>query len=164
LQTIDTRIKLASALAKQWFGVYITPESPNDDWLLDGLAGFLTDMFIKQFLGNNEARYRRYKANCAVCKADDSGAMCLSSSPSCRDLFGTHSIGMHGKIRSWKSGAVLQMLEKQMGSDSFRKILQKIISRAKDPSNSIRSLSTKEVTRLCLFYMLRSKRSTYFLY
>ncbi|ANM58552.1 TBP-associated factor 2 [Arabidopsis thaliana] len=143
-QTIDTRIKLASALAKQWFGVYITPESPNDDWLLDGLAGFLTDMFIKQFLGNNEARYRRYKANCAVCKADDSGAMCLSSSPSCRDLFGTHSIGMHGKIRSWKSGAVLQMLEKQMGSDSFRKILQKIISRAKDPSNSIRSLSTKE--------------------
>ncbi|AAF36740.1 unknown protein; 58745-68005 [Arabidopsis thaliana] len=125
-QTIDTRIKLASALAKQWFGVYITPESPNDDWLLDGLAGFLTDMFIKQFLGNNEARYRRYKANCAVCKADDSGAMCLSSSPSCRDLFGTHSIGMHGKIRSWKS------------------ILQKIISRAKDPSNSIRSLSTKE--------------------
>lgn len=31
------------------------------DWLLDGLAGFLTDMFIKQFLGNNEARYRRYK-------------------------------------------------------------------------------------------------------
>jgi transcription initiation factor TFIID subunit 2 len=60
-QTIDTRIKLASALAKQWFGVYITPESPNDDWLLDGLAGFLTDMFIKQFLGNNEARYRRYK-------------------------------------------------------------------------------------------------------
>ncbi|EOA34769.1 hypothetical protein CARUB_v10022342mg [Capsella rubella] len=143
-QTIDTRSKLASALAKQWFGVYITPESPNDDWLLEGLAGFLTDMFIKQFLGNNEARYRRYKANCAVCKADDSGAMCLSASPSCKDLFGTHSIGMLGKIRSWKSGAVLQMLEKQMGSDSFRKILQKIISRAKDPSNSIRSLSTKE--------------------
>ncbi|CAN8234934.1 unnamed protein product [Cochlearia groenlandica] len=143
-QTIDTRIKLASALAKQWFGVYITPDSPNDDWLLDGLAGFLTDMFIKQFLGNNEARYRRYKANCAVCKADDSGAMCMSASPSCKDLFGTHSIGMHGKIRSWKSGAVLQMLEKQMGSDTFRKILQKIISRAKDPSNAIRSLSTKE--------------------
>ncbi|KAJ0255750.1 Transcription initiation factor TFIID subunit 2 [Hirschfeldia incana] len=143
-QIIDTRIKLASALAKQWFGVYIVPESPNDDWLLDGLAGFLTDMFIKQFLGNNEARYRRYKANSAVCKADDSGAMCLSASSSCKDLFGTHSIGMHGKIRSWKSGAVLQMLEKQMGSESFRKILQKIISRAKDPSNAIRSLSTKE--------------------
>lgn len=31
------------------------------EWLLDGLAGFLTDFFIKKHLGNNEARYRRYK-------------------------------------------------------------------------------------------------------
>lgn len=30
LQTIDTRIKLAYALARQWFGVYISPEAPND--------------------------------------------------------------------------------------------------------------------------------------
>jgi len=28
---------------------------------LDGLAGFLTEIFIKRFLGNNEARYRRFK-------------------------------------------------------------------------------------------------------
>ena len=30
------------------------------EWLLDGLAGFLIDFFIKKHLGNNEARYRRY--------------------------------------------------------------------------------------------------------
>lgn len=102
-QTIDTRIKLADALARQWFGAYITPEAPSDgklvwslfvllsgdleywfwfipfscskdyiyfkmvvwflssEWLLDGLAGFMTDLFIKKYLGNNEARYRRYK-------------------------------------------------------------------------------------------------------
>ncbi|KAL0924631.1 hypothetical protein M5K25_005478 [Dendrobium thyrsiflorum] len=60
-QTIETRIKLAYALARQWFGVYIVAEEPNDEWLLEGLAGFLTDSFIKGFLGNNEARYRRYK-------------------------------------------------------------------------------------------------------
>lgn len=29
-QIIETRIKLAFALARQWFGVYITPEEPND--------------------------------------------------------------------------------------------------------------------------------------
>lgn len=34
------------------------------EWLLDGLAGFLTDNFIKRFLGNNEARYRRFKVCC----------------------------------------------------------------------------------------------------
>lgn len=35
-QTIDTRVKLAYALARQWFGVYITPEAPNDGNLLTG--------------------------------------------------------------------------------------------------------------------------------
>ncbi|XVE64086.1 hypothetical protein DITRI_Ditri07aG0072800 [Diplodiscus trichospermus] len=142
-QTIDTRIKLAFALARQWFGVFITPEAPNDEWLLDGLAGFLTDLFIKKFLGNNEARYRRYKANCAVCKADDSGATALSSSYACKDLYGTHSVGLHGKIRSWKSVAILQMLEKQMGPDFFKKILQAIISRAQSAC-PVRTISTKE--------------------
>lgn len=33
-QTIETRIKLAYALARQWFGVYITPEAPNDGNIL----------------------------------------------------------------------------------------------------------------------------------
>ncbi|XP_027333362.1 transcription initiation factor TFIID subunit 2 isoform X2 [Abrus precatorius] len=143
-QTIDTRVKLAYALALQWFGVYITAEAPNDEWLLDGLAGFLTDFFIKKHLGNNEARYRRYKANCAVCKVDNSGATALSCSASCKDLYGTQSIGLYGKIRSWKSVAVLQMLEKQMGPESFRRILQTIVSRAQDKTRSVKTLSTKE--------------------
>ncbi|ESW27142.1 hypothetical protein PHAVU_003G177400 [Phaseolus vulgaris] len=143
-QTIDTRVKLAYALARQWFGVYITPEAPNDEWLLDGLAGFLTDFYIKKHLGNNEARYRRYKANCAVCKVDNGGATALSCSASCKDLYGTQFIGLYGKIRSWKSVAVLQMLEKQMGPESFRRILQTIVSRAQDKTRSMKTLSTKE--------------------
>ncbi|XP_057420384.1 transcription initiation factor TFIID subunit 2 isoform X3 [Lotus japonicus] len=143
-QTIDTRVKLAYALARQWFGVYISPEAPNDEWLLEGLAGFLTDFFIKKHLGNNEARYLRYKANCAVCKVDNSGATALSCSASCKDLYGTQSIGLYGKIRSWKSVAVLQMLEKQMGPESFRRILQTIVARAQDKSRSMKTLSTKE--------------------
>lgn len=143
-QTIETRIKLAYALARQWFGVYITPEAPCDEWLLDGLAGFLTDSFIKRFLGNNEARYRRYKANCVVCQADDSGATSLSSTLASKDLYGTQIIGFYGKIRSWKSVAVLQMLEKQMGPESFRKILQNIVMRARDGGRYLRTLSTKE--------------------
>ncbi|CAI0547843.1 unnamed protein product [Linum tenue] len=141
-QTLDTCIKLSFALARQWFGIYIAPEEPTDEWLLDGLAGFLTDLFIKKFLGNNEARYRRYKANCAVCKAEDP-VITLSSSTSCKDLYGTHGIGIYGKLRSWKSVTILQMLEKQMGPESFRRILQKVVSRAGD-GVPIRSLSTKE--------------------
>ncbi|KAI3820951.1 hypothetical protein L1987_08506 [Smallanthus sonchifolius] len=147
-QTIDTRIKLAYGLARQWFGVYITAEAPNDEWLLDGLAWFLTDSFIKQFLGNNEARYRRYKANCAVCKADDSAATALSSSDASKALYGTQCIGFYGKIRSWKSVAVLQMLEKQMGPESFCKVLKNLVALPKDPTHPWRTLSTKEFRHL----------------
>ncbi|XP_023767064.1 transcription initiation factor TFIID subunit 2 isoform X2 [Lactuca sativa] len=147
-QTIDTRIKLAYGLARQWFGVYITAEAPNDEWLLDGLAGFLTDSYIKQFLGNNEARYRRYKANCAVCKADDSAATALSSSDASKALYGTQCIGFYGKIRAWKSVAVLQMLEKQMGPESFCKVLKNLVAPPKDTSRPLRSLSTKEFRHL----------------
>ncbi|KAJ0987182.1 hypothetical protein J5N97_005538 [Dioscorea zingiberensis] len=143
-QTIGTRIKLAYALARQWFGVYVSAEEPNDEWLVNGLAGFITDSFIKRFMGNNEARYQRYKANCAVCKADVSGATALSSSAASTDLYGTQSMGFYGKVRSWKAIAVLQMLEKQMGPDSFRKILQNIVHR---PAAS-RTLSTKEFRHL----------------
>ncbi|KAJ3677402.1 hypothetical protein LUZ60_003126 [Juncus effusus] len=144
-QIINTRIKLAYAFAKQWFGEFVTAEEPTDEWLLDGLAGFLTDNYIKRFLGNNEARYRRYKANCAVCKLDVSGATALSSIA--LDLYGTQSIGLYGKIRSWKAVAVLQMLEKQMGPDSFRKILQMIVGRELGSSRS-RKISTKEFRHL----------------
>ncbi|KAL9239420.1 hypothetical protein vseg_013745 [Gypsophila vaccaria] len=143
-QTIATRIKLLHALARQWFGVYITPDTSNDEWLIDGLAGFLTDTYVKEFLGNNEARYRRYKENCAVCKADESGATTLSPSSMSNIFYGTQSIGLYGRIRSWKSVAILQMLEKQMGPDLFRGILRTIVSRARDNTQSVRTLSTKE--------------------
>ena len=88
------------------------------------------------------------QANCAVCRADDSGITTLSSSSACKDLYGTQRIGIYGKIRSWKSVsslclfrlllliqlsndfflflkkvAILQMLEKQMGPESFRKVM-----------------------------------------
>lgn len=147
-QVISTRIKLAYALAQQWFGIYITAETSNDGWLLDGLAGFLTDCFIKRFLGNNEARYRRYKANGAVCKVDVDGATALSLSVAAAELYGTQALGVLGKIRSWKAVAILQMLEKQMGPESFRKILQRIVHKAEDAIRASRTLSTKEFRHL----------------
>jgi transcription initiation factor TFIID subunit 2 len=40
-QTIDTRIKLAHALARQWFGVYVTAEDP-----VDGMLSKFTSLYI----------------------------------------------------------------------------------------------------------------------
>nr|KAJ0218614.1 hypothetical protein LSAT_V11C300149420 [Lactuca sativa] len=64
-QTIDTRIKLAYGLARQWF-----------EWLLDGLAGLSTKHGHLCFYGN-----------CVVSKADDSSATILSSSDASKALY-----------------------------------------------------------------------------
>lgn len=50
------------------------------------------------------------QANCAVCKTDDSGATTLSPSGSPKDLYGTQSVGLYGRIRSWKSVSELGIL------------------------------------------------------
>ncbi|KAL6003622.1 hypothetical protein ACLOJK_023855 [Asimina triloba] len=71
-------------------------------------------------------RKNKKPANCAVCKADVNGLTALSSSAASTDLYGTQCIGFYGKIRSWKSVAILQMLEKQMGPESFRKSFSSI--------------------------------------
>lgn len=89
-----------------------------------------------------------------MCESDVSGATALSSPAASSDLYGTQTIGSYGKIRSLKAVsfenlylyhkisylycllyilfyfeqvAVLQMLEKQMGPDSFRKVFTYLI-------------------------------------
>nr|KAJ0184819.1 hypothetical protein LSAT_V11C900486040 [Lactuca sativa] len=64
-QTIDTSIKLAYGLARQWF-----------ECLLDGLAGLSTKHGHLCFYGN-----------CVVYKADDSSATVLSSSDASKALY-----------------------------------------------------------------------------
>ncbi len=46
------------ALARQWFGVWIRPKIPADEWLLEGLAGYLENLFVAKYLGRNELLYR----------------------------------------------------------------------------------------------------------
>ena len=49
---------LVRALARQWFGVWMRPKIPADEWLLEGLAGYLENLFLAKYLGRNELLYR----------------------------------------------------------------------------------------------------------
>ena len=57
-QGMESRLAIAYAVARQWFGVLIRPRTPADAWLVEGLAGYLHDLFLRRFLGKNELRYR----------------------------------------------------------------------------------------------------------
>lgn len=58
MQAMESRLAIAYAVARQWFGVLIRPRTPADAWLVEGLAGYLHDLFLRHFLGKNELRYR----------------------------------------------------------------------------------------------------------
>ena len=62
--------QLVHALAVQWMGINIIPESPEDTWVVVGIAYFITDLFLKKLSGNNEYRYRQKKAADQVFKLD----------------------------------------------------------------------------------------------
>ena len=42
---IQCRLRIVRALAQQWFGQYLLPDTPNDDWLVEGLTSFFTGTF-----------------------------------------------------------------------------------------------------------------------
>jgi len=57
-QTYETRRLLIEAIAMQWFGAYIVPQSWADYWLVPGLSIYLSILCIAVMLGKNEARWR----------------------------------------------------------------------------------------------------------
>ena len=58
MQAVDSMLALVRALAQQWMGVWLRPRAPSDDWLLQGLAAHLTNLFIGKYLGRNELLFR----------------------------------------------------------------------------------------------------------
>ncbi|GAQ89684.1 TATA binding protein associated factor [Klebsormidium nitens] len=148
-QTSATRIKLASLLARQWFGAFITADSSADVWLIDGLAALLTDVFVRRHLGNNELRYRRYKEYEAVCLADVDGAAPLSipdldeSEKAAGPAVQLEELE-RSSVRTWKAKAVLAMLEKQVGPDGFKKCIQELVTQARDGRRPGRAVTTRD--------------------
>ncbi len=55
---MESRVALAAALARQWFGVLLVPRQPQDVWVAEGLAAHLEDLFVSKLLGHNELAYR----------------------------------------------------------------------------------------------------------
>lgn len=56
--SVESRLALASGLAHQWFGCLLLPRTPEDAWLVAGLAAHLEGQFVRQWLGSNELAYR----------------------------------------------------------------------------------------------------------
>ncbi len=49
---------MARGVAQQWFGGLMRPATAADGWLLEGLAGWAEDHYLRTFMGANELAYR----------------------------------------------------------------------------------------------------------
>ncbi|KAL0049504.1 hypothetical protein WJX82_003747 [Trebouxia sp. C0006] len=128
-QGIESRLAIAYAVAQQWFGVLMSPRTPADAWLVEGLAGYLHDLFLRRFLGKNELRYRRHKQRQAIYMADDGQAPPLycKASPALLwgSMYGTEHLDPSG-LRKWKATAVMWMLSAKVSEDIFKKQLERL--------------------------------------
>ncbi|KAK6430619.1 Transcription initiation factor TFIID subunit 2 [Oleoguttula sp. CCFEE 5521] len=56
--TVNTK-KLIRTVADQWIGVNVIAKTTDDEWVVAGIAGFMTDMFIKKLFGVNEYKWHQ---------------------------------------------------------------------------------------------------------
>ncbi|CAL8462796.1 g2329 [Coccomyxa elongata] len=139
-QAVESWLVLVRALARQWFGVWIRPKIPADEWLLEGLAGYLENLFIAKYLGRNELLYRRHKEREAIYWADDGNAPPLYVKGPAGFPWGalhaTESLGPGASPRRWKASAVIHMLEQRSGEDNFKRLLSRLVVASCQPATS----------------------------
>ena len=140
-QSQTARCAIAGALAKQWFGHFIRPATIDDAWLVEGLAGWLEDQFVKKYLGKTEVLYKRWERRQQVAAADNGDAPPLAfrinsttsttttnTSP-WGPLYGTERLDT-SPFRTMKATAVVTMAERRAGDDLFRKHVESLIRTA----------------------------------
>lgn len=142
----NTRI-LVRAVADQWCGVNIIPKEPPDAWAIAGIAGYMTDQYMKKLAGNNQYRWEQKLACDKVFELDADrpsihqlGAL-LHIDPSVREFL------------DLKSALVLAILDRRLvkssGSTGVARIINKIFLNAKVNNHLNGELSTQEFQRTC---------------
>ncbi|KAK7203598.1 hypothetical protein BZA70DRAFT_282869 [Myxozyma melibiosi] len=61
---------LTTQLAAQWSGVNIVPKNWSNIWVTIGICRYITGMFLKKLMGNNEHRFRLRKDAEKICELD----------------------------------------------------------------------------------------------
>lgn len=139
--------RLVRALASQYSGVSVIPKDHTDLWAITGIAGYMTDIFMKQLAGNNEYRFRQKLASDQVHHMDV-------------DRYSIYQLGSQLDIDPseldflWlKSALVLFLLDRRLtkasGSLGMSRIVTRILLNAKTGSMLNSELTTEAFLRTC---------------
>ncbi|KAJ6520284.1 hypothetical protein C8R45DRAFT_55863 [Mycena sanguinolenta] len=143
---LETRQALAHALACQWMGINIQPKFFSDTWLVNGLALYITGLFVKKLLGNNEYRFRLKKDMQRVVERD-TGLM----PPICQPTRLEPPEASEIAFINLKAPLVLHILDRKLGKSGtslgLSRVLPKIFLSALTGENN--TISTHMFLRTC---------------
>ncbi|KAF2164337.1 hypothetical protein M409DRAFT_67874 [Zasmidium cellare ATCC 36951] len=142
----NTRI-LVRAVADQWSGVNIIPKEPSDYWVIAGIAGYLTDVYMKHLSGNNQYRWEQKQASEKVYELDvDRPSIAQQGNL-------LHLDPSIGEFINLKSALVLGILDRRLikssGSTGVMRIINKVLLNARTGSLNNGELSTQDFQRTC---------------
>ena len=143
----DVTRELVHALAAQWVGVDIVPQTPREIWATIGISYFMADMFMKKLSGNNEYRYRQKKAADRVAELDQSRPT-LADHGAC---IGIDPIFL--EFMKLKAPLVLFILDRRLtkssGSSGISRIISRILLNAKVGELPNGAISNAYFTKTC---------------
>jgi transcription initiation factor TFIID subunit 2 len=147
-QVLETRQALSHALACQWMGINIQQKTWSDTWLVNGLALYITGLFVRKLLGNNEYRYRLKRDMQRVVEWDNG-----SMPPICQPQHNDPPDSIALPFVNLKAPLVLHILDRRLGKSGtslgLPRVLPKIFLSAMSGELQNNALSTHSFLRTC---------------
>lgn len=147
-QAIETRHALSHALACQWVGINILPKTWSDLWLSNGLALYITGLFLRKLFGNNEYRFRLKKDMHRIMEFDN-GSMPPICQPQIIDPPDPGTIA----FINLKAPVVLHILDRRLGKSGtslgLSRVLPKVFLSATSGEMVNNAISTHFFLRIC---------------
>lgn len=138
-QTFESRKVQSAALARQFFGCYISMNSTFDAWLTRGISGFLGAQYHKKAFGNNEYRLWVYNTlNEVIDYEQKYGGIVLDpwhQRPGDNSFYfsnrNLHTFSpLYDDAYTKKSILVIRMLEDRIGRELLLQVFNKLLTLA----------------------------------
>ncbi|KAI0937072.1 hypothetical protein AcV5_005059 [Taiwanofungus camphoratus] len=147
-QVFETRHCLSHALACQWIGINIQQKTWSDTWLVNGLGLYITGLYIRKLLGNNEYRFRLKKDMERVLEMDNG-----SMPPMCQPQVLEPPDSVTLPFINLKAPLVLHILDRRLGKSGtslgLSRVLPKLFLSAISGELPNNAISTHSFLRTC---------------
>ncbi|XP_064625594.1 transcription initiation factor TFIID subunit 2-like [Lineus longissimus] len=136
-QTMKSRMIMADAIARQFFGNFIAMQSWCSAWLPKGISGYLSKLYVKNAFGNNEYRYSIARMLREVQGYEQNVCAVVLDPTSCKEsntyfpIKNAHTVSpKYAEILTKKAILVIRMLELRIGRELLLQVFNKLLALA----------------------------------